>query len=1237
MLTLKFPANFVSSFQLPLASLFDLVGTNDASAQIQAVEARLREAQSYYRAGKYQDAVNAYKTAQSLIYTALQPDHSIAGHVLDDAVMLPVSQAIEFALADASLKLAEAIQPVVLTPRAPVTVTGVEPSEELARLASIGFRQDSSVPADLGVGANLGLEHLAQGRIPQAVEVLTDLFDRIGEPATPAENSNAAAVALDLSSAKLIAGEAQEAQSLAERAEGFFRAARDEAGQAQALHNQAVAFRRLQQPDKAQAAFEQSARLYSAVAETWGVAATDGGEPTPATPPSPPGPGPSPLPTPIPFPHIPGHLQFGVQDSGQITLGALTPVRAGLTRAGVAAELTTPLAAAGILSLVTTAGVAAGLVSTRPPVAASAVAGSNLTDLVYLRDKDASVVSVRWPGAGAGWGATALPNPVEVQRDERSWSLNVPAGNEVVSLVWKDGVRPARQKLVDAVYKRRIDATAIGDLIFRPREPGELTAHLTHLYAFVIPQALGDCYHRLGNFRRAEEYYLQAAQYSYINIALEVPALWIRLATNALLWGDHLYKQEQLDAAKEVYRKVVTDAGKAPTGSSPLYDLPVFAGPAADAKKVLAALDDPSAAGVNPGLALPIVTVWQRWQYLLAALDYYGTSYTPIFTFEYLQQVALGFAQQAIQAEQEYVNFQVHAEAEAATRRDLQGALSLSQAEAAGRAEQLKAAEADTAGMGAAVHLADLRAANAQQDRDRYETLGYEQIKFQSVAAAHSAHADWHGDEIRRLARDMEAGSWQGESGKLAAAATLLAGEKSYEYQLGRLDSTVGEMQATRPIAAAQLESAQHRQAAAALALSAAQLRTALTEDALAAFENEVFTPELWARMAQAMLELSRTFQEWAVSGAKLMERAYNFETDSELSVIKGEYPGSETGGLLGSEYLLRDIESFTYHFVAHQRSKETNVKDVVSLATEYPLAFGEFLESGKMAFETTLRDFDVRHPGLFGQRVQSVEVEVIGLMPPEGIRGTLRGGGVSRYRTADEAEKLRVHTVDTMALSEFTVRGDALVYRQDPRMHGLFEGQGVATSWELDLPRRSNNLDYRLITDVRLVVYYNARFDAGLEQAVLTRAPLPGELVHVRDLQLRYDFPEAWYSFLDDATMPFEVVPQQLPRNETNFKTEKVSLRLLLADGVSANGVPITLKLPGKAAVTMSTDGRGEISTQPGNQLEGKMGGQFLGPWQLTVAPESGSPLLGPDGKLSGQLLEQIVIVAQYKFDWPA
>jgi hypothetical protein len=980
-----------------------------------------------------------------------------------------------------------------------------------------------------------------------------------------------------------------------------------------------VALTKLGQTDAAKAAFDQAAERYSTVAKEWGipVRAENG-------------------PGPVGFRPIGGDAIDLQPNFGGGVLTSRIPIP-GVLRPGPAI-LTGPTA-----PVLTNPGISVatalteGPASFTPAVAATASASLDLRDLDFVARKDPTFVSVRWPGAGGGWATTALPNPAETKRQAKSWSLNVASGDEITTLAWKDGVRPDATAVTDGILRKRIESKAIDDLVVKPSDAGEISVYLGHLYSFVIPQALGDCYQQLGNFARAEEYYLQAAAYSFINTALEVPALWIRLANNVMQWGDHLYRQEQDDAAKTVYRKLIKEDGTAPVGASPMYDLPVFGGPVADAGKVMATMNDVAAADVNPGLALPIVTVWSRWQYLLAGLDYYGTSYTPIFTFEYLQQVALSFAQQSIQAEREYVNFQVHAESEAATRRDLQGAVSLADAETAGRREQLKSAQADADGMAAAVALAQLRAADAQEDHDRYEVLGYEQIKYQSIAAAHGAGADWYGDEIRRLARDMEAGSWEGEGGKLAAAATLLAGEKSYEYQLGRMENDIDEMNATIPVAEAQRESARHREAAAALAVEAAQLRADLTRDAMAAFENEVFTPELWTKMAEVMLELSRSFQEWAISSAKLMQRAYNFETDSELAVIKGEYPGSATGGLLGSDDLLRDIESFTYHFVAHQRSKETNVKDVISLANEFPLAFGEFLTSGRMAFETALRDFDVRNPGLFAQRVQAVEVEVVGLLPPEGIRGTLRAGGVSRYRTADDNVRSRIHTVDTMALSTFTVREDAFVYRQDPRIHGLFEGQGVATTWELELPRRANNLDYRLIADVRLVIYYNARFEPKLKAAILAAPALPGELVHSRSLALRYDFPEAWYPFLDSGTMMFQVTPPYLPRNEMNFRTDKVSVRLLLAEGLPDNGIPVSLTVPGAGKVTITTDADGQIATRPGNDLAAVMGGPLLGTWELTVAPSAGSPLLDAAGRLRPDAIEQIAIVTQYAFDWPA
>jgi len=860
---------------------------------------------------------------------------------------------------------------------------------------------------------------------------------------------------------------------------------------------------------------------------------------------------------------------------------------------------------------------------------------TKLEELRFIADKDTSCVSLRWPGLGTGWGKVAVLTPAEAERQQQTWYLGIEAGTQIVTLAWERGKQPAATNLLQTVYQPRVTAQTIKDLIWRPNSDGELIAYLTHLYAFVIPQALGDCYHALGDFARAEKYYLQAANYTYINQKLEVPALWARLAANYVDWGDRLYRQEYIEECQGVYARLITRDGTVPD-DSPLYTLPVFAGPASDAQQLIAHLDDPSSVAINPAIAWPILVAWARWQHLLAGLDFYGTDFTPIFTFEYLQQVARAFAQQAIQAEREYINFQTKAEAEAATRRELEGMVAMAEAEADGRYQQYLAAIEESEALDKAKALADLRCQHAIEEKDLYAAAGYWQYIAQSIATAHGAGEDWYEDEIRRLARDIEAGSWHGEFGKLAAAAVLLGGQKSYEYQLERLENDIEELDAMRPIAQHQAQAAQYRKEAARIAWQAAEQRKQLAQDALAAFENEVLTPELWARLAQAMKRLSAEYRDWAIRVAKLMERAYNFETDSQLRVIKNEYPTGDLNGLLAADYLMRDIDSFTYHYIAHQRSKEIQVKDVISLANEYPFQFYRFQQTGRMTFETLLYDFDRRHPGLYGQRIKAVEVEIVGLLPQEGVRGTLRGGGLSRYRTADGGEKSRIHTVDTLALSEYTLRNDAFVYRADPRMHGLFEGHGVATSWELDLPRRSNNLDYRLIVDVRLVLYYTARYSEALKQMVLEREPLPGEMIHVRNFLLRYDFPEVWYGFLDNGQMMFTVDEKYLPRNETNFRTDKVALRLITAEGVSPANVVVKLTLPDRDAVTMTTDANGEIATEPGNALDEVMGGPLLGDWTLELQLAEGSPLLDDEGKLRGNLIEQVAIIVQYAFDWP-
>ena len=157
---------------------------------------------------------------------------------------------------------------------------------------------------------------------------------------------------------------------------------------------------------------------------------------------------------------------------------------------------------------------------------------------------------------------------------------------------------------------------------------------------------IGDAQHALGLFAEAETTYLEAAGYSFLNQTVEATALWIRLARNALEWGNARYKAEDLAGAKAQYVKLVAEDSTVPTGSDVHHgepDRPGRPGPGADrpARRPAVAVDPVE-------IASYVLQALSFLDQLSDGLDYYGLAFSPIHTFEYLQSVARGFAQQAI-------------------------------------------------------------------------------------------------------------------------------------------------------------------------------------------------------------------------------------------------------------------------------------------------------------------------------------------------------------------------------------------------------------------------------------------------------------------------------------------------------------------------------------------------------------------------------------------------------------
>src|SRR5215471_7011144 len=100
------------------------------------------------------------------------------------------------------------------------------------------------------------------------------------------------------------------------------------------------------------------------------------------------------------------------------------------------------------------------------------------------------------------------------------------------------------------------------------------------------------------------------------------------------------------------------------------------------------------------------------------------------------------------------------------------------------------------------------------------------------------------------------------------------------------------------------------------------------------------------------MSALSARYLAWALEVAKRMQRAYNFENDVDMRVIRADYASSEVHGLLASDALMADIQSFTYDLATSTAPKAQALKQTISLAQRYPFLFETQLrQTGTMDF----------------------------------------------------------------------------------------------------------------------------------------------------------------------------------------------------------------------------------------------------------------------------------------------
>jgi hypothetical protein len=771
--------------------------------------------------------------------------------------------------------------------------------------------------------------------------------------------------------------------------------------------------------------------------------------------------------------------------------------------------------------------------------------------------------------AAAGAGATAA----------KTIGLFSPAGPKMLSLE----ANTFTTSLTDTIYNSRIQATVLEDLNFYEVVEVNFVTYFVHLYFFVLPIAIGDSYAAMGLYDKALKEYRSVLAYPFLNLGIEAPYVWQKMADAYIQWGNSLYRREQRAAAREKYEFILLTDLTVP--STELYQgkLGIMQAPAAE---VIKELKNEPRGPVNPKVAAIIAQAAMRLKYLANNFNYFGigADYAPIFRYKYLQSVATYMADSAIEAERTFIGYRSTAENQKIEHMQMESAVDVNKAALAIENKRIEDAALEVEAARRTREYAEVRKKNADDALTEWDTKGRELTSMNAALSWASAAANDQDIRYTGVRYDGARHDYEGTVEEFFDT----VGEKrewlDWELQRNRIERQRAEAAAEVAMAQTREQQAQVRYEVQALSVILQQKRLEASQEVLEYSENRLFDEDLWFQLAAQLQDLARSYLDSAIYAALLMERGYDLEFDRPLNRIRTDYMLGVPAGLLGGDHLKRDILSFTSDYLENAQKKNP-VRLALSLREEFPSSFATFVNTGILPFRTDLEIFDRRYPGTYRRKIKKIELFVEGLVPLEGASGFLTNNGISaEWRMVSGAwvKFIRVMPVERMVMSSYQFRRDIAVFQPSEEMLGQFENMGPQCEWTLEIPRSGNNIDYNAISDIKFVVYFDADFHDGLAAYVKALYLSTGGRSTV--LSSRFQYPDEYFRLDAERSVDFIVTSNSIAFNHEAPALTAFGIRLLpvsLPGGAaSVENVPLIItRVSDGSSVTANTSAQGTVA----------------------------------------------------------
>ncbi|HEX6036379.1 neuraminidase-like domain-containing protein [Longimicrobium sp.] len=398
-----------------------------------------------------------------------------------------------------------------------------------------------------------------------------------------------------------------------------------------------------------------------------------------------------------------------------------------------------------------------------------------------------------------------------------------------------------------------------------------------------------------------------------------------------------------------------------------------------------------------------------------------------------------------------------------------------------------------------------------------------------------------------------------------------------------------------------------------------AQMQATNAAATLEFLASKFTSAELYGWMSGVLGGVYAYFLQQATAVARLAEQQLAFERqEASLSVIRMDYwkaaseNGAGTGasspdrrGLTGSARLLQDVHQLDQYAFETNRRK-LHLARTISLAQAAPLELEQFRRTGTLLFATPMEMFDRDFPGHYVRLIRQVRTSVVALIPPtQGIRATLSASGVSRVTVPDGGYQTVTLRRDPERVALSAPAGATGVFEMDLQSELMlpFEGMGVDTTWELEMPRAANPFDFNSIADVMLTIEYTALHSDDYRRQVIRT--LPTEMGGELGLSFRDQYPDQWYELSNGATeVRFPVTRGMFPPNLDGLRVGTLMLYFApggpapVQAGVSRLGWPSGTANAGAAQAV-----DGVVSTRRG-AWSGVIGASPTGEWTLALDP---------------------------------